>query len=92
MEDLSSTYSHYAIYHPPYSKKYPIRNVAFLNEFSDKLSDLAVEDNKGSIILGDLNIHLNDKQNYDTEALNGIINSLGYKQHVGVYTHVAERQ
>ena len=41
------------------------------------------------IILGDLNIHLNDEQSYDTELLNDIINSLGYKQHVSFYTHTA---
>ena len=46
-------------------------------------------DNTDSIILGDLNIHLNDEQSYDTELLNDIINSLGYKQHVSFYTHTA---
>ena len=65
-----------------YIKKHQITNSVFLNELSDKLSDLAMEDNTDSIILGDLNIHLNDEQIYDTELLNDIINSLGYKQHV----------
>ena len=64
-----------AIYHPTCSKKHPIRNATFLNEFSD--TDLAVENNKDSIILGDLNINLNDEQSYDAETLNEIINSLG---------------
>ena len=55
-----------AIYHPPYSTKHPVTNTTFLNEFSDKLSDLAIEDKFNSIVLGDLNIHLNDGQNYDS--------------------------
>ena len=78
-----------AIYHPPYSKKHPITNSVFLNELTDKLSDLAIENNTDSIILEDLNIHLNDEQSYDTELLNDTINSLGYKQHVSFHTHTA---
>ena len=39
--------------------------------------------------MGDLNIHLNDEQCYDTKLLNDIINSLGYKQHVSFYIHTA---
>ena len=45
--------------------------------------------NTDSIILGDLNIHLNEEQNYDTETLTETLASLGYKQHVSFYTHVA---
>ena len=61
-----------AIYQLPYSNKHPITNVTFVNEYSDKLSDLVVEDNRDSIILGDLNIHLNDEQSYDAETLKKI--------------------
>ena len=60
-----------------------------MNELSEKLSSLAVEDNSNSIALGDLTIHLNDGQIYDSQRLNEIITLLGYKQNVNFYTHIA---
>ena len=49
------------MYHSPYSKKHPITNASYLNKFSDKVSDLIVEDSKDSVILCDPNIHLYDE-------------------------------
>ena len=71
------------------TNKWQINICQTFSVYSDKLSDLAIEDNTDSIILGDLNIHLNDEQSYYTELQNDIINSLGYKQHVSFYTHTA---
>ena len=90
MEGFSSTESDQTtcnISPPPLLKETPNNKFCFLNELSDKPSDLAVEDNTDSVILGYLNIHLNYEQRYDTELLNDIINSLGYKQHFSFYTH-----
>ena len=76
------------VYHPPYSEKNPVTNSIFLDEFTQVLADSATEDSN-NIILGDVNIHLNDKSDHNAEVLNDTLQALGLIQHVDFYTHTA---
>ena len=60
----------------------------FLDEFTQVLADCVTEDTN-NIVMGDLNIHLNDDGNYDAEVLRDTMYALGLTQHVDFYTHIA---
>ncbi len=58
----------------------------FLKEFADFLSDLLVNVNK-ALIVGDFNIHVDNKNDSLGLAFTDLINSLGVKQNVTGPTH-----
>ena len=65
-----------AIYHPPYSEKNPITNNMFMNEYVEFLADV-LADHRNILILGDLNIHINSKDDPDAEVFSDMMEALG---------------
>ena len=55
-----------AIYHPPYSIKYPVTNAMFIDDITEQLPDQLVQSNN-VVMAGDFNIHIN-KQVENDEA------------------------
>nr|XP_054773056.1 uncharacterized protein LOC129281089 [Lytechinus pictus] len=78
----------YAIYRPPPSPQNKLTFLMFLREFSSLLEMISVIDHT-PLILGDFNIHVDDRQDRDAEKLINALDSAGFLQHVSVPTHSA---
>lgn len=74
------------LYKPPYSRRNKITSSMFLQDFADYLSVLAVSPSK-LVIVGDFNIHWDDKANADTKKFADIMTSHNLLQHVHESTH-----
>lgn len=74
------------IYRPPYSTNHPVPCSVFIKEFADFITDVFV-DFTNVIILGDFNIHWDNKQDQDMLALKSLLTSL--VQHADCITHNA---
>ena len=74
------------VYRPPPSQKNKLTNKMFFDEFSPFMHD-RISSTGHFLLLGDLNFHLEDRN--DTEALkmNDLFDTLNYKQHVTTRTH-----
>ena len=75
------------VYRPPPSKKNGLRLEKFWKEWTrllENLSSLSYE----VLIVGDLNLHLDLKDESATIKFVGILEEFGYKQHVMVPTHI----
>ena len=72
------------IYHPPPNEQNT--HAAFLNEFIRKIDDVRTS-YSNLIILGDLNIHVNNSDDIDLGQFLDTIEALGLKQHVNFPTH-----
>ena len=80
-----------SIYHPPYSTANPITDGMFIDDFTKWICDqilVSDHDNK-LIILGDFNIHINDKLDENAHNFMDIIMALDLEQHVNFPTHKA---
>ena len=80
-----------SIYHPPYSTVNPVTDRMFIDDFTKWICDQLVmsdHDNK-LIILGDINIHVNDESDENAHNFMDIIMALGLDQHVNFPTHKA---
>ena len=75
-----------AIYHPLYSEKNPITNNMFLDHFAEFLVDV-LADHGNILILSDLNIHINNKDDPDAEVFSDMMKALGLDQHINFSTH-----
>ena len=71
----------FGIYHPPE----PISTI-FIDQMADVVVDL-VSRYRNIIVLGDLNIHVNDVSNSDANYLIDAMSTLGFIQHVMTATH-----
>ena len=65
-----------AIYHSPYSEKNPITNNLFLDGFAEFIADV-LADHRNTLILGDFNIHINNKNDPDDEVFSNMMEVLG---------------
>jgi exonuclease III len=74
------------IYRPPYSSNHPVTCSTFLNEFEEYLSQI-LTDYSDVIIVGDFNIHVNNKSCRDACKFLEILSSYGLVQHVSDATH-----
>ena len=79
--------SMHIVYHPPNSAKNQPNSV-FLDEFTEYLANLTMQ-RSCKIILGDINMHLNNLEDEDAETFRDTVYSLGMDQHVGFATHRA---
>ncbi len=75
------------IYHPPYSKRNPITNSTFIDEFSQFLSE-TLPSHRNAIILGDYNLHL-DSEYADAAVFADIMDAMGMVPNVRFSTHKA---
>ena len=72
------------IYHPPPSND--TTNAMFIDEITELLAGRIVKYNN-MVILGDLNMHVDDLPNADSYIFNDTMLAFGFKQHVTAPTH-----
>ena len=72
------------IYHPP--PKQHLTNATFLDELTELLTT-RLPNLENPIILGDLNMHIEDTNNYNSKILINTMEALGLKQHITAPTH-----
>ena len=60
----------------------------FLDNFSDHLINI-INDHKNLIILGDINVHYEDKEDLDKQAFVDLLNTFRLKQCINCITHEA---
>lgn len=65
----------------------PHRTIAFIDEFSDYISDLMTRSSGHLIVLGDFNIHVDDNNDVTARDFISTISSLGMMQHITGPTH-----
>ena len=76
-----------AIYHPPATSN-TVPDTLFVDNFLDDLEPY-ISDNKNNLIIGDFNIHVNDKSDDTAIFFVEAMESLGFTQHVSSATHNA---
>ena len=76
------------IYRIPPSPKNKILRSSFLVDFADMLESIAISPGK-LVILGDFNIHWDNKANSETKQFASLLESFGLKQYVDTATHIA---
>ena len=74
------------IYRAPYSSSNKTTDNQFIDEFLNILADILPHHNN-LVILGDINLHLNKKDDPLIDILDQSLSALGLKQHVSEYTH-----
>ena len=72
------------IYHPPPSND--TTNTTFLDEITELIADRIAKYNN-MVILGDLNIYVNDLTNTDSYIFDDTMHAFGFEQHVTSPTH-----
>ena len=76
------------VYRPPPSKKNELKTSQFLEEWPVFMTKHATS-HKETIIVGDLNFHLNVKEDPETRHFLSLLSSCGLHQHVQEPTHVS---
>ena len=75
------------LYHPP--PKQHLTNATFLDELTELLTT-RLPNLENPIILGDFNMHIEDKNNYNSKIFVNTMEDLGLKQHITAPTHYKE--
>ncbi len=76
------------IYHIPYSQAHPISDAVFLEEIQEYF-DSVVLCNEKLLIMGDFNLHVEDKSDFYGKEFCAVLDSYGLINHVTVPTHEA---
>ena len=79
------TFTVITIYHPPSNCQNPTDST-FIDQYTDLLTTLQANYNK-IIILGDINMHMDDPSNQDKHVLQDSVNAFDLTQHVKIPTH-----
>ena len=74
------------VYRPPPSSSHATTINQFTDDFLDNLQDDIVNTDH-LIILGDFNIHINDKNDADAQSFVSCMDAIGLVQHVDKFTH-----
>ena len=72
--------------HPPYSVINPVTNTMFIDEFTNWITNILV-DNKNVILMGDFNIHINSEDSPEAMFLADTLQALGLQCHTSFPTH-----
>ena len=83
----NKTYQLFCIYRPPASQKNKIKKTDFLPEFESFLQDIYTK-TENCIILGDLNVHVDDTSDSEAKAFLETLKALNLTQHVTEPTHI----
>ena len=86
MEDYTPNRALYiiGIYHPPPSND--TTNTMFVDEITELLEGMIGKYSK-KVVLGDLNMHVDDVTNADSYIFYDTMHAFGFKQHVTSLTH-----
>ena len=76
------------IYRPPYTPQHAVSVAVFLDEFSDLLSSVMLQNNR-CLFVGDFNIYVNDMVDYVAASFNDLLNSFALCQVVTQSTHMS---
>ena len=82
----SKVYTIIGIYHPQQSTDQQFKNSNFIDQFTDLLTE-ELPKHQDLIIMGDINIHMNDIEDQDTQTLLNTLAAFNLKQHVNIPTH-----
>ena len=80
------TYRLVNLYRPPYSKKNRVPTSIFFKEFEDMLQRINSQNGK-RLIMGDLNIHVDNKLSSDTKRFEELLINYDLKQQIDEPTH-----
>ena len=72
--------------HPPTKNHVNDSNAVFITEFLDLMNDLQLE-SKNIVILGDFNLHVNDKSDTDGQLFIGMVEASRLKQWIDFLRH-----
>ena len=74
------------VYHPPVGTQQGITNNIFIHDLTELLTEVVANYNK-LIILGHINIHLNEPEDTDAKALCDTLEAFNITQHIKFPTH-----
>ena len=74
------------IYHPPQDTEQKFSNGNFIDQFTDLLTE-ELPKHQDLIIMEDINIHINDRDDQDAQTLFNTIAFFNLKQHINIPTH-----
>ena len=74
------------VYHPPFSSSKANTSNLFLNEVRE-FTQFLVVDFSNIILLGDINVHIQDLENQDSILYNDQMAAMGFQQHINFATH-----
>ena len=74
------------IYHPPASTQHKTSNSDFINDLTQLLTTTGSE-NRNIILLGDLNLHIDNPEGPDADQIITTMEAFGLKQHIKFPTH-----
>ena len=77
------------VYHPPTKHHVNDSNEVFITKFLDFMSDLQLE-SKNIVILGDFNLHVDDKSDTDAQQFIDMVEASRLKQWIDFPTHKQE--
>ncbi len=76
------------IYHIPYSQSHPVSDAVFLEEIQEYFDSVVLCDEK-LLMMGDFNLHVEDKSDFYGKEFCDVLDSYGLFNHVTVPTHEA---
>ena len=82
----SRVYTIIRMYHPPQSINQQFENRNFIDQFTDLLTE-ELPKHQDLIIMGHINIHINDNEDQDPQTLLNMLEAFNLKQHVNIPTH-----
>ena len=74
------------IYHPPASTQQNNSNSDFIDDLTEQLTTTGSE-NRNIMLLGDLNLHIDDPEDSDADQLITTMEAFGLNQHIKFPTH-----
>jgi exonuclease III len=74
------------VYRPPYSDTHPVTVGTFFAEFSTYLESIVLS-TQPLMIIGDINIHVDNRKDSDAAAFLDLLESINFEQHVNKATH-----
>ena len=86
MQSGSTHYTLLGVYHPPVGMQQGFTYSIFIDDLTKLLTE-AVSGNNNIIILGDINIHLNEPEDADANVLCDIFEAFNSTQHIKFPTH-----
>ena len=73
-------------YYPPFSVINPVTNAMFIDEFTNWITNILVDD-KNVILMDDFNIHINNEHDPEAMVLADTLQALGLHCHTSFPTH-----
>ena len=76
-----------AVYHPPFTTCKGYTNTHFVDDLLEKYSEILARFGLDILIMGDLNLHMEESQDQEVASFLLDLDIMGLKQHINFYTH-----